>query len=421
MSRRWIRSRRRFARRELLARTSRGRAGAARCASLRSRGFVFSQALPVIAQHLGIGIVSRRVHRSSPTYTAISSRDQSQIARNQTLSRESGRRYWTDRNEPVEDLQERFRRQHSLYVWTSFLASLRRSFVPSDWRMRPSWTRWKSGRGDEQIPRPLAVQTAAAPDQVVGFPRRTAAGAGSSSFPSASCAPLAMESPLVASRPLALHGASTIHSPSSMALARRPPPWAVQEVDLPDLLEVHPNGIVIPIMSAEIASSSSARLLDVLQSATSSTARVVGQLRRRTGDRVALDKDDLGRCRRWPRSRPEVSFFSSSSATATLVARDGRRPASLASSMSALPRRGRTTRALPRVACLGDRRTDRLPSVAGEPPRSVVSGAGRATGAHLVDLYSSSISRVIARDLGSFAAPLGRPRCSHSFAATGHP
>ena len=155
---------------------------------------------------------------------------------------------------PVEQRQERLRRRASrCRCATSFLASLRRSFVPSDWASRPALTRWKSGDGDEQVLRALVRDRVA--DQRRAPPRRTAGGAAA--WSSASCARCRGASTRGARRS-PFHGASTICSPSSIALARTTSSSAVSRATLPISLRYIRTGSSIPIMSAEIASSSSA-------------------------------------------------------------------------------------------------------------------------------------------------------------------
>ena len=103
-------------------------------------------------------------------------------------------------------------------------------------------------------------------------------------------------------------GASTICSPSSMALARTTSSSAVSRATLPISLRYIRTGSSIPIMSAEIASSSSAE-----GSSTSFGSSLAGasdgQLRRRI-DRAVLGHDhdaDIGAVLAG-RLRPEIEI-----------------------------------------------------------------------------------------------------------------
>ena len=149
------------------------------------------------------------------------------------------------------------------------------------------------------------------------------------------------------SETIPFQGASTICSPSSMALARTTSSSAVSRATLPISLRYIRTGSSIPIMSAEMASSSSAE-----GSSTSFGSSLAGasdgSLAAGIGGAVLGDDDDadvgtvLAASTSGPRSRSSSSSSSSSPATATpALGRDGRRPASLASSRSALARRGR--------------------------------------------------------------------------------
>ena len=124
--------------------------------------------------------------------------------------------------------------------------------MPSDWTSRPALTRWKSGCGTSR--------SAAASSAIAA---RTMAWASS---PSGSrCCGFAVRvlrsvSWRVHSWRLiiALAGNSTIHSPSSMALARTISSSAVRSATFPISFRYIRTGSSMPIMSAESASSSSA-------------------------------------------------------------------------------------------------------------------------------------------------------------------
>ncbi len=92
------------------------------------------------------------------------------------------------------------------------------------------------------------------------------------------------------SETIPFQGASTICSPSSMALARTTSSSAVSRATLPISLRYIRTGSSIPIMSAEMASSSSAE-----GSSTSFGSSLAGRVRRQLGrgiDRTVLGDDD---------------------------------------------------------------------------------------------------------------------------------
>ena len=177
-------------------------------------------------------------------------------------------------------------------------------------------------------------------------------------------------------------GASTICSPSSIALARTTSSSAVSRATLPISLRYIRTGSSIPIMSAEMASSSSAE-----GSSTSFGSSLAG-LGRQLGGRIdgaVLGDDhdaDVGAVlggRLGAESRSSSSSSSSSPATATAGLGSGRaKTAILASSRSALARRGRDRTAS--TSCLSRGSADMVTS-GGWPAAGSARGAGRATGA----------------------------------------
>ena len=190
-----------------------------------------------------------------------------------------------------------------------------------------------------------------------------------------------------------------------------------QQGDLADLLEVHPDRVVdADHVGADGLEVLGGRLLDLLGV---ELGRRVGRRAWRPVDGAVLG-DDLdgrrppgvagrGRGGSGPRSRSSSSSSSSSSsATATARPRRGRRPASLASSRSALPRRGRDRTAS--TSCLSSgsagigflqgscrcRSSVAATVGSGEQP-GLLDGDGPADRRASVDLaLVSSISRAIA-------------------------
>ena len=241
---------------------------------------------------------------------------------------------------PVQQRQERLRVELLVVRRaTSLRASFRRSFVPSDWASRPAlievevgrWRRAGPWRPSSEIAsRTSRVRLVAERQAVLRASRVRVLRSVSWSVHSWS-------------ETMPFHGSSTICSPSSIALARTTSSSAVSRATLPISLRYIRTGSSIPIMSAESASSSSA--------VGSSTSRVeLGWcVDAAAADGLAVLVDDLdGDVRRRPRGvgSPRSRSSSSSSSSSTCRQDDrgrraGRSEASLASSRSALARRGR--------------------------------------------------------------------------------
>ena len=124
--------------------------------------------------------------------------------------------------------------------------------MPSDATSRPALTRWKSGCGTRRS----AAPSSASATRTIGC---------ASSPSGRRCCGFAVR--VLRSVSWSVHswrltiafaGASTIHSPSSIALARTISSSAVRRATFPISLRYMRTGSSIPIMSAESASSSSA-------------------------------------------------------------------------------------------------------------------------------------------------------------------
>ena len=132
------------------------------------------------------------------------------------------------------------------------MASRSSTFVPSDWAVLPALRRWKSGCGTRSSPaRSSAI--AACTIRCASSPRGSwCCGLSVRVLRSVSCRVHSWR------LTIAFAGASTIHSPSSIALARTTSSSAVRRATFPISLRYIRTGSSIPIMSAESASSSSA-------------------------------------------------------------------------------------------------------------------------------------------------------------------
>ena len=132
------------------------------------------------------------------------------------------------------------------------MASRSSTFVPSDWAVLPALRRWKSGCGTRRSAAPSSA-IAALTIRCASSPRGSwCCGLSVRVLRSVSCRVHSWR------LTIAFAGASTIHSPSSIALARTTSSSAVRRATLPISLRYIRTGSSIPIMSAESASSSSA-------------------------------------------------------------------------------------------------------------------------------------------------------------------
>ena len=242
---------------------------------------------------------------------------------------------------PVEERLEVLRRERLVVGVDELLGLLEALLRPVGLGVAPGLDQVEVGRRDEQLQGALVGQRAA--DQVVRLlaERQAVLGLGR-----ARLALGVVEGPLV-ERDDPLPGRLDHLLAELDGLGQDDLFLGGQQGDLADLLEVHPDRVVDPDhVGRDGLELLGGGLLDLLR--VELGGRVGRQLGRRI-DRAVLGHDDdadvgaVLAAASGPRSRSSSSSSSSSSpATATpALGRDGRRPAILASSRSALARRGR--------------------------------------------------------------------------------